>query len=39
MSDPRQIPVERFLTDDDFAILRDETSDAADEGILEYWST
>ena len=35
----RPIPVERFHTDDDFAILRDETSDAADEGILEHWST
>lgn len=35
----RPIPVERLLTDDDFAIIREESSDAADEGILEYWSS
>ena len=33
----RPIPVERLLTDDDFAIIRDECSDTVDDGILESW--
>lgn len=35
----RPIPVERLLTEDDFAIIREESNDAADEGILEYWAS
>lgn len=35
----RPIPIERLMTDDDFAIMREESSDAADEGILEYWAS
>ena len=33
----RPIPVEKLLTEDDFAIIREESSDAADSGILEAW--
>jgi PHD/YefM family antitoxin component YafN of YafNO toxin-antitoxin module len=35
----RPISVERLLTDDDFAIMREELSDAADEGVLESWAS
>jgi len=31
------IPVERLLTEDDFAIIREESLDAIDDGILESW--
>lgn len=33
----RPIPVERLLTEDDFAIIREESDAAADEGIIEFW--
>jgi non-homologous end joining protein Ku len=33
----RPIPVERLLTDDDFAIIRDESAEQPDAGILETW--
>ena len=33
----RPISVEKLLTDDDFAIIREESTDAADDGILEAW--
>jgi PHD/YefM family antitoxin component YafN of YafNO toxin-antitoxin module len=33
----RPIPVERLLTEDDFAIIREESNAAPDDGILESW--
>ena len=33
----RPIPVEKLLTEDDFAIIREESLDAADVGIIEAW--
>ncbi len=35
----RPIPVEELLTEDDLAILREESDEAPDVGILEYWSS
>jgi len=35
----RPIPVDRLMTEDDFAIIREESLDAPDAGILEAWGS